>query len=189
MHIKGLGDRNRTYEIMYCCRFLVLLLLLSFLNAQDSIWRTLSRLTPINSPISCSVFILPFSSPNLSLITCFSLGFKVSSTLCSSSFMKCLMRMSSDVSASGSAITSYNWSKIRSLNEVNQMIESQTQQKGRDAIAGHWHTEGFRFWLNPIFWSRDIGAFGESNTVSILFIGNPVISATSSRSGYLLFSL
>lgn len=105
---------TKLYQYIYCCKFLVLFLFLSFLKAQDSICRTLSLLTPISSPISCSVLILPSSKPNLHLTTCFSLGFKLSSNLFRSCFMSCFASISSVVNASGSAITSCN-KRSRSL--------------------------------------------------------------------------
>ena len=90
----------------YCCKWLFLFLFLSFLKAEDSICLTLSRLTPIVSPISCNVFILPSSIPNLQRITCFSLVPNESRTLSKSSLMNCFISISSEVSASGSDITS-----------------------------------------------------------------------------------
>ena len=67
----------------YCCKWLFLFLFLSFLKAEDSVCLILSRLTPIVSPISRNVFILPSSIPNLQSITCFSLGSTIP-TLCPS---------------------------------------------------------------------------------------------------------
>lgn len=95
-----------TYESKYCCKCFVLFLFFSLRNAHDSICLILSLLTPIDSPISCSVFILPSSIPNLKLMTCFSLGLRVFSTFFRSCFMNCFINRSSDVSASGFAITS-----------------------------------------------------------------------------------
>ena len=95
-----------SYDTAYCCKCLVLFLFFSFRKAPDSICLILSLLTPISSPISCNVFILPSSIPNLHLMTCFSLGFRLSNTLSKSCFMNCLISTSSDVPASGCAITS-----------------------------------------------------------------------------------
>ena len=98
------------YESKYCCKCFVLFLFFNFRKAHDSICRILSLLTPIDSPISCKVFILLSSIPNLHLITCLSLGLRLSNTFSRSFFMNCLSIISSAVSASGSAIIS--WTKL-----------------------------------------------------------------------------
>ena len=119
--ISGAGE---AYETKYCCRCLVLLLFLSFLNAHDSICLILSLLTPISSPISCSVFVLPSSSPYLHLMTCFSLGFRLFNTFSRSSLMNCLISSSSDVSALGSAITSWK----RNIEEPMSKMRKEDQR-------------------------------------------------------------
>ena len=176
------GGWMKPYEITYCCKCLVLFLLFNFLKALDSICRILSLLTPINSPISCSVFVIPSSSPNLHLTTCFSLGFRVSSTLFRSCFINCFMRISSDVSALGSAITSWKASKTdqskpRTEDRKERLIFKSIQE---DKKEDDGQTEGFRLWLIPIFWSKDLGALGISITALSLFIDSPVASAISS---------
>lgn len=116
-NIDPYGWYYEAYEIKYCCRCFVLVLLFSFRKAHISICRTLSRLTPMDSPISCKVFILPSSIPNLHLITCLSLGLKLSNTLSRSSFINCFLKISSDVSASGSAINSWKTIKMTCTNQ------------------------------------------------------------------------
>lgn len=95
------------YGTKYCWKCLVLFLFLSFLKALDSICLILSLLTPIISPISCRVFVLPSSIPNLHLTTCLSLELRLSSASCRSFFMNCLRSCSSADSASGSEIISW----------------------------------------------------------------------------------
>lgn len=76
------------------------------------------------------------------------------------------------------------------LKDINHM----TNRGGKKIISQSARlrikqTDGLRFWLIPIFWSRDLGALGESNTAWSLFIESPVASATSSLLGCLPFSL
>lgn len=124
MILKNEGDSStvlsqRNYGITYCCNCLVLFLFFNLRNALDSICLILSLLTPISSPISCNVFILPSSRPNLHVMTCFSLGFKLFRTLVKSCLINCLMSNSSAVSASGSAITS--WRKKKKKKNENHL--------------------------------------------------------------------
>lgn len=177
--------KNYDCATKYCCKWLLLFLFFSFLNADDSICLTLSRLTPIISPISCNVFILPSSIPNLHRITCFSLVPNESKTFSKSCLMNCFIRISSDVSASGSDITSCIFLHTHLITILNKKEDYVVWC----VLFHEGQTEGLRFRFIPIFWSSDLGGLGESRTAMSLFNDSPVASATSSFSGCLPFSV
>jgi len=143
------------YETKYCLNCLVLFLFFSFRNALSSICRILSLLTPINSPISCNVFILPSSIPNLHLMTWFSLGLRLSRTLSRSFFINSFISRSSAVSASGSAVTSWGiWCTKFSANQASWKMQRWLQKfkqklQGQEYIRENITDRKFKIHVKP----------------------------------------
>ena len=132
----------RAYGSKYCRKFLVLFLFFSLRNAHDSICLILSLLTPIDSPISCNVFILPSSIPNLHLMTCFSLGLRLSSTFSRSCFMNCFNSSSSAVSASGSDIISWGERHMNPSENKKYVMQFLSKKYAKICKATKFWTKG-----------------------------------------------